>query len=112
MSGLMTLDRLFALMPMPIAIWLLLVFLLLTRLRSKHPATFQALGAPSLLRPAPQLLTEGARLLFTSKHQALNDKVLSMMIFVMRIVFIVSLAALSAVFVVVLGEFGNRPAKR
>jgi hypothetical protein len=88
-----------------IAIWLVLATLLFNRVHRRHPRTFELMGAPSITRPDPQALIEGAQLIFTTKHKTLGDTSLSSLVWSMRLVAAICVVTMAFLVFWVVREF-------
>lgn len=75
-----TFSVLFAILLGMVVIWFVLMQLLLRRLASAHPATYEAMGRPSLfLRNSSSGALAVLQFLIARKHRTLGDTYLSML---------------------------------
>lgn len=77
-------DAIFLVLIAATCVWLAICFLLLARIRNKHPSLFKMLGSPSLTSVSPETITNGVDLVFTGRHRNAGDSVLTTLVYSLR----------------------------
>jgi hypothetical protein len=73
-------------------IFICLILFLFQRIKAKHVLLFKKLGSPNLLKQTPdkmaQTIAELPRFLLSEQHKKLNDSVLTIVVYLIRVFFI------------------------